>query len=180
VSKPDIFHRRAEELVTRIGQAFLAGNRPAAVKLVEDAIRGYPPLSSAQFEALVTNPQTTTTKDEIWQTARRVFGDEENGYKWRAEVGRLVKACGEDRALEVLLDADRAKVIDPKAFIGAAIRAGKALPLWKLDNNALLREAGACGVTTLGKSKEEIVSGIEKARRLKATGECALGAETIR
>ncbi len=180
-TKPDLFRIRAEKTVTRVGQALLAGNREAAIKVVENGLKGHKPYTEQQFETLVTAPTGVTVEQELWQAAERLYGPEAGEYKWRSQVGRLVKACGKDRALEVLLDGERSAVIDPKAFIGAAIKQGKNPPAWKLDEGALLKEAGRLGVPTYGRSEEQIRRGIEKARRLDHTGEedCNLGARLL-
>ncbi len=175
----DAIRKRAEQLVTRVGQALLAGNRAAALKMVESILRGHTPISNSDFDKLVTSAAQVTVPQEIWQVAARVFsGGRTYNEKWRSQVGRLIKHCGQERALEVLLDAERTHVGDPQSFIGAAIRNGDNEPFWKMDEQQLMVEAGKLGVHTHGKSRQEIERGIEKAR-LRNQDQGELGASIL-
>ncbi len=177
-AKSDPIRKRAEQLVTRVGQALLAGNRPAAVKLVECQLRGQAPMADDTFDKILNAKAAPTTIDEIWHTADRVFSAVAQNSGWRGLIGRMIKHCGKDRALEVLLDAERAKVVDPQSFIAAAIRNGNNSPFWKMDEQQLMAEAGKLGVQTHGKSRQEIERGIEKAR-LRQQHQGELGASLL-
>lgn len=169
-AKPDIFRRRADELVTRVHQAMAHGNRAAAVKVLEQALRGYAPMSPEAFEKLLTNGTEATLVEELWEVVRRL----EQAYElepkqreaWRSMVGKMIKSCGQERALEVLQDAETNRPLSLKEYLGAAMRDGAAGPVWKMDDGALVAEyERLTGNSATGKHKEQLRDGIEQARR---------------
>lgn len=160
-------HERAGELVERIGQALMAGDRPLAVKIAEQALQGLPVMNGREVEGLARDQGPPTLDQQLWRAAGNVTWNGTPERHWRGLVGKLIKHCGKERALEAVRAAQQ--VIDPVAYIAAWVKQGEHGPTWALEGDALTVEADRLNVPTYGKTDAEVKRGIEEARRAERT-----------
>jgi len=113
------------------------------------------------LENLVNPPQDI--KKEIWDLGATMFHMEPA--RWRSLVGKLIKTCGDERALEVLRAADNLQTMDPMSYLGAAIAQGEKGPVWKMTDDELVEEAARLGLSTINTSRQELQNLVQAAQQ---------------
>ncbi len=159
----DIFDQNAIQLVERIQLALVAGRRDVAEKLARDALKGCVPASDEQFTESLAQPSRSDRLAHVWRVAEGLFS--EQPAKWRSLIGRLIKICGEKRALGVVTDCVEQRTQDPHSYIAASISQGDRNPEWRLTDDELCAECEGFGIVTHGRKRDELERQLKGARR---------------